>query len=376
LVISVVVFIAGQVLADAARSTPWLAGVTRDSVYVSLEATGTADATVYYGLTDSYGSTATSENYQAAGSNYVHNVKLTSLSPNTLYHYQVEHGATTSADYTFYTAPDAGTSVTWGFAADSRSYPSTHNTMAGRIATHQPRMMVYGGDLCNTSSYSSWNNEWFVANQNTLNATSPFVNAPGNHEDWNALTQAFTQSPTGDPAYFSFDYGDAHIVIINNEISDSPGSAQANWVDLDLSLTSKKWKIVAFHKSAYAAGGHGNNADMVSMTTNIFEPRGVDFVLTGHSHFYQHNLVNGIHHMVLGSFGAPLADPGSQSWTVYSEKTYNFGIFDMTPNLLTLRAYRGNGTLMETIVIPEPASLSLLAVGALALIRRRRKSAR
>jgi len=368
-------------LADSVRATPWLAGATQNSVYACLEADSTANATVNFGLTTAYGSSAVTESHDATSGgpgSVVHNVKLTGLAPDTLYHYQVTHGASVSADYTFRTAPAPGTPAHFGFAADSRSYPGTHNTVAGNMASHNPNMMFYGGDLCANSSYSSWNGEWFVANQNALNATAPFVNAPGNHEGWNTNTRAFTESPGGDDGggngYFSFDYGDAHILVLNNEISDGSGSAQWNFAAADLAASTAKFKSVAFHKPARRDGGHAANADMANMTTQIFEPNGVSFVLGGHSHYYQHNLKNGIHHMTIGSMGAPLYTPGSGLYNVYSERTESFGIFDITNagNTLTLKTYRGlNNTLIETIVVPEPATLALLVLGGLALMRRR-----
>ena len=52
---------------------------------------------------------------------WVHNVKLTGLLPNTVYNYRVTHGTSVSDNYTFRTAPAAGTPATFGFAADSRS---------------------------------------------------------------------------------------------------------------------------------------------------------------------------------------------------------------------------------------------------------------
>ena len=381
---------ASVALADAVRPMPWLAGVTDSSVYVCLEATDTTPAVVDFGLTTAYGSQASTESTQPTDLGYsVHNIKLTGLLPNTQYHYRVTQGASVSDDYTFWTAPQAGTSARWGFAADCRSNPAWHNTMAGLIASQQPKMMVYGGDLCVSSIWANWGGEWFVANQNALNATTPFVNATGNHEDWGTLTKAYTQSPSGDGeggnGYFSFDYGDAHILVLNNEVDYSSGSDQWNFALDDLAAGSSEWKVVAFHQSAYVAGGHGENAGMVAMTTQVFEPNGVDLVLTGHSHFYQHNEVNGIIHMVLGSFGVDTYGPGSAAYTVAAENSRNFGIIETTPKTLTLTTYREDGSVIEVIEITKPvnlllvaglAILGLLAIGSLVLLRRRRKLAK
>ena len=359
-------------LGDAVKPTPWLGGVTDSSVYACLEANSTVAATVQYGLTAAYGMSAATGYTESTGSSYVHNVKLTGLQPNTQYHYQVTQGSSVSADYAFWTAPLAGTPTHWGFAADCRTYTATHNNIAARIDGHDPRMMVYGGDLCNTNSYSSWTNEWFVPNQAALNATTPFVNSPGNHEGWNSRTKSFTQAPTGDPDYYSFDYGDSHILVLNYMLPYSVGSAQWNFAAADLAASHAKFKIVVDHSPAYCYGGHGNDTTMVAMTSQIFEPNGVDLVLAGHSHLYQHNVVNGIHHMVIGSFGAPLVPVSSGPYTVWSESTESYGIIDTTSDYLYLRTYRGDGSLIETITVPEPATMCLLALGALAMVRRRR----
>ncbi len=339
-----------RLLLDAV-GLPWLAGVLENSVYVSLEATDAETATVDYGLDASYGGQATTESTQSAGSSDVHNVKLTGLLPNTEYHYRVTQGASVSDDYSFWTAPEPGTDARWGFAADSRTRTEIHDEIVGVIDTFDPKMMVYGGDLCADPTYDSWKNEWFVPNQEALNATTPWVNSPGNHEDWGELTRAFTQSPTGDPDYFSFDYGDAHILILNTEIADGPGSDLWNFAAADLAATTQTWKLVAFHKPAYSAGSHSPDADMLAMTSAIFEPNGVDIVLAGHNHYYQHNVVNDIHHMVLGSFGGPLSNPGSAWYTQYAEKTECFAIFDTSPSQLTMTTYRGDGSVLETIVL-------------------------
>ncbi|MHC4983822.1 MAG: Ig-like domain-containing protein [Planctomycetota bacterium] len=366
-----------RLLLDAVRE-PWVAGVTDTTVYVCLEATlSTPDAVVDYGQDASYGMTATTENTQwvIGGANTVHNIKLTGLLPNSQYHYCVTHGSTTSADYTFWTAPEAGEDAKWGFAADCQSGTSVHNSMAALIDSHDPRMMVYGGDLVSTSDYARWDSEWFVANQVTLNTHTPFVNATGNHEGWHYTTQAFTQSPEGDGenglGYFSFDYGDAHILILHTNpdwVDQGPTGDQWQFAAADLAATTKPFKIVAYHKPAYVTwynpstgkveeGGISYTRDI---TTQVFEPNGVDMILNGHYHFYQHNLVNGIRHMIVAPSGGALDTPSPGAYTLTTEKTNCFCIIETTPTTLTLSAYRGDGSLIESVVLyhdPTPPTV-------------------
>ena len=375
LCLSALVFLAlsaATARADLARPMPWLNGVTTESVYVLVEANSNTGATVDFGLTTGYGSHFSTEYTQTTGgigggpSNYVHNIKLTGLLPNTQYHYRVTQGSSVTSDYSFWTAPLPRTPAKWGSAADPRKEVeadlAAHDAMCTLIASHDPRMMVYGGDLVDSWMYADWDEQWFRPNQNALNATTPWVNATGNHERWGFNeVRAFTQAPIrdgDDPAgimgWYSFDYGDAHILIINNEMDDSPGSDQWNFAAADLAASKKQWKIVAFHQPAYSGTEGGDNMDMVAMTTQIFETNGVDIILTGHYHTYQHNLVNGIHHMVLGTFGVEPQPPTTASYTVYDEMTRNFGIIETTSSSLTLTTYRQNGTVIETIALSVP----------------------
>ena len=378
--------------APLARPMPWLNGVTTESVYVCAESTNITDLTVQFGPTTGYGSSVTTNYTQITGgagggpSNYVHNIKLTGLLPNTKYHYRVYQGSTAlTSDYAFWTAPLPGTPAKWGFGADCRSNPAMHNTLAGLLASHEPRMMVYGGDITYSWKYSDWDKDWFVPNQNALNATTPWVNATGNHEVYkrgagflnfstvnNVL--AFTQAPdrdgddpAGNKGWYSFDYGDTHILILNSEVAHGPGSDQWNFAAADLAATNRKWKVVAFHRPGYTGATHFD-ANFRDMHTHIFEPNGVDMVLNGHEHYYQHNLVNGIHQMIMGNFGVGPQTPATTPWTVYDEYTYNFGIFETTATTLTLTVYRGDGSVIETVEISESGISALLLIGGLVLL--------
>ena len=296
----------------AMKMAPYLQAVTTNSVYVMVECDSQSNATAQYGLTTSYGITAVTESKLATTASpvtYVHRIKLIGLQPNTVYHYQVSQGGTPTSDYTLTTAVNAGTSYRFAWMAETRTGTSIHDNISARIKAANPKFSLYGGDLCADSTYSMWKNEFFRTAELATSSYIPFFNTPGNHEGWNQNTKAFTQAPasaSGAQDYYSFDYGDVHFVSIDNEGSYSVGSTQYNFVRDDLAATKKQWKIVFYHQPAYCSGGHGENAGMKTMSANLFVPNKVDLVFNGHSHFYQHNLVSGIHHMVIGSAGAPL----------------------------------------------------------------------
>ena len=330
---------------------PYLQAVTTNSIYVLVECNSTSPVTVEYGTPPSYGTSRTTEsNAATSGSSpqtYIHRVKLTGLTANTLYHYRAwQVAGAYSSDFTFTTAALPGTSYRFAFLADFRTGTGIHNNVAARVIAANPRFSIYGGDLCADSGYTTFKNEFFLANELALSAKVPFMNATGNHEGWTTNTQVFMWAPasgSGTQQYYSFDYGDVHFVSINNyvdySVNDVPGT-QYRFVKDDLANTTKPWKVVYFHEPAYCAGGsHAPNTVMQSYTTTIFEPRNVSLVLTGHNHYYEHCLVNNVHHFVLGSVGAPLYSVGTASYLVSAVSAYNYGIIDVTPKTLHMTTY-------------------------------------
>ena len=346
---------------------PYLMGVTSNSVYVLVECSTTDPVTINYGLTTSYGMAATDELYTATlGATYVHKIKLTGLSPDMVYHYQAVQLTSTSTDSYFRTAPPAGKSFRFAWEADMRTNVAPHDQISALILAANPVLLLQGGDVCASSTYSYYKSEFFRTNELNLISHVPFAWAPGNHETWSTNTMAFSKAPqssSGIEDYYSFDYGDIHFLVLNTQLSYTVGSAQYNWVMSDLTNTTSKWKIVIGHIPGYTAGGSGahvEDANMIAMAVNIFVPKGVDLVLNGHNHFYQHNRVSGLDHVVIGSAGAPLYPTGTASYTIKSISSYCYGIFDFTPNSLKMMVYDNVNTLLDTLVLikaPVPVEL-------------------
>lgn len=332
----------------------YLQAVTSDSVYVMAESQSTAPLTVAYGKTISYESSATSvSTMPTTGGTFIHRIPLTGLTPDTIYYYRLGLGSAS-----FKTAVNSGTGFRFAWMADSRPGTAINNAIVALIQLAGPRFSLYGGDLCdNGASYDLYKEQFFHPNQLALAGSVPFFNATGNHELWSTNTKAFMQPPSsasGNQGYYAFDYGDLHVVVMNylDPGGYAAGSPQYNFIAADLAATTKPWKIVICHAPAYASGGHGEDAGMIALTTNVFEPNGVHLVIAGHNHFYQRNQVNGIYHLIIGGAGSALHDPGSVGGYIQvSLKTYCYAIFDLTPTALQIHVYNENGTEIDTLAL-------------------------
>lgn len=332
---------------------PYLQAVTENSIYVMVESDKKNDVTVLYGSDSKYGKENKTEFYvktEYRKNTYVHRIKLSGLEPSTVYHYRVISDNDTSNDASFRTAARPGTSFRFACMGDCRSNPDIHSQIAKKIKAENPYFSLYGGDICFSSEYFVWKEEFFIPAERDLISSVPFFNAVGNHEGWRQNTKAFQQSPEKEnKPYYSFDYGDVHILILNTEQSAKEGSEQWNFVKKDLESTMKKWKVVCFHKPAYCAGGHGDNTEMQIMSHKLFVPNKVDIVVTGHTHIYQHNLVDGIHHFVLAGGGAPLYNFKTADYVVKSAKEYHYAIVDVTPNNLRMIVYDLKGNELDKL---------------------------
>jgi len=340
---------------------PFLCGVTQNSVWVLMGSATTTPVTVEYGTTKQYGSTAATTNIQtspdASPSAYVHNIKLPNLKPETRYYYRVQQGTDISAEHSFKTAANPGTAFRFSFMSDSRSAPSKFAEIASGIKAYNPDFILFGGDLCTNPDYSCFKNEWLIDENLKLIAEAPVYLAPGNREGWGGNTKVFFQGPANydlnDPDFYSFDYGDLHVAMVNTELPVNKGSAQYNWLKKDLSASTKTWKIVFQHKPVYSAGGYETDTNLVSVSKDIFEPYGVKMVLAGHAHFYQHNLVNGIHHMILGSAGVETTTPGNAPYTIMSRQDNCYAIIDVSSTVFNYTAYDDVGAVIESFKLKK-----------------------
>ena len=337
--------------------TPYLQAVTATSVFILVECDQLDTVTVTYGLTPEFGLSARTEIIAATDAKpmtFVHKIWLKKLNPASKYYYQTTQGKSASKGASFYTAATQGMPFRLVWMADCRTGTAVFSKISRNMLAVHPVVALYGGDLCSNSSYKKWKKEFFIKDQLEFSSQVPFFNSTGNHEGWGQNTKAFTQNPSSASKtqdYYSFDYGDLHVLCLNIMVPYSSGTPQYEFAKNDLAQSTQPWKIVMVHAPVYCSGGHGEDRDLIAMTKAIFEPAKVDIVLAGHSHFYQHNLVNGIHHMVIGDAGAPLYNPVKAVYTVKQAKDYNFAVMDVNAIKIKVMVYNADMVKLDSLEI-------------------------
>jgi len=335
---------------------PYLQALTPTSVCVLVETDSPGPVTIRYGTTEDCPLTARTLDYAvttASPVTYVHRISLEGLRPEMQYYYRAGEGDVFTELSSFRTGALPGTPFRFTWVADVRGGPEVFDSVMTLAASAHPLLCLFGGDLAPTSSYESWKTGFFRPPVLSMLAAVPWVNAPGNHEKWATNTEAFTCAPFGavKDGYFSFDCGDMHVLVLNSELPLGPGSPQYAFADTDMHRTTRAWKVAMLHKPGYCAGGHGEDSSVIALTSGVFEKTGVALVLCGHSHFYQHNVVNGIHHCVIGSAGAALYDPQRAWYTRKTLKEYNWASADVTPLSLVIHVWDQRGAPLDTIAL-------------------------
>ena len=186
-----------------------------------------------------------------------------------------------------------------------------------------------------------------------------------------------------DESVYSFDYGDAHFVVLNSGsdwgITDSLKllEAQAEWMRKDLEATDKKWKIVAVHQGQYPAKTE-REFGSIKVLEKVFEECDVDLVLNGHDHMvartYQNNKTDiselskgeGVVFNILGSAGSKRYDTLTKTpeylavinTSAYTLPTYT--LFNVTEDCITVTSKQINGLVIDEYTITDSIRFNYL----------------
>ncbi len=324
----------------------------------------TQSCTLAWGTDTSYstGSTGTTE----YGTDHQHKYTITSLTPGTKYYYRV---TTPSIILTgsFRTAPAAdATNVKFLAYGDTRTNAGSHAAIASAVNstyTSDPdyqTMMLLSGDWVNDDAETNWASEYFNRAYDSalqMQANIPIMGCMGNHEGGAIYYTKYWPYPyVTANKYWSFDYGPAHIAVVDQYTTYIVGSAQHTWLTNDLASSTKPWKIIVLHQPGWCAGGtHGNDTTVQTVIQPLCQQYGVQIVFGGHNHYYSRADVNGVQHVTTGSGGAPFYTAAAH-WPnveVYMTNALEFCKVNIDGNSLLCEAVKPDGTLIDKFYVDK-----------------------
>jgi len=266
----------------------------------------TGDSTVEYGLTAALGLTTTipqTGSCEVGSAGTCHIVPLTALLPGTKYFYRLKTNGVIVQNTNYFTAMKAAgdpTDFMFTVVGDFGQNTTGEANVAARQDADDPPMIITVGDNAyQNGTQSDWDNNVFPDYQNVMRRAL-FIPTLGNHDlnnvgnaNWanSAEIKMFLlpRNGTEQERYFSFDYGDAHFVILDS--NSCCQAAQLAWLQNDLASTTRKWKFAFLHHTPYScASGIASLGSSLSVRNNwnpLFEQYGVDVVFDGHDHIYE-----------------------------------------------------------------------------------------
>lgn len=224
------------------------------------------------------------------------------LKSDTTYYYQVGDQKTGifSGTGTFVTAKESG-AFSFISLTDTQSYTDgdaqvSANTLQKALATvPDAAFVVHGGDVVDDGSNESmWKSLLNFSAAGLMNTT--IAPAAGNHESkGNDFVNHFNlelNGPTTGGTYYSFDYSNAHFVVLNTneDPTQNLSQTQLDWLKADVTKARENgadWVILNLHKGPYTTASHLDDQDVKAMRkvlVPLIDELDIDLVLQGHDH--------------------------------------------------------------------------------------------
>jgi len=277
--------------------------------------------------------------------------------------YQVP-GMTEAKNVTAIPCQEDGGNIRLAFIADAQEGPQFVQTLAQQMQQQSVTAILNDGDLVETGDKMQDWVDYFGA-MSALSSNIVMFPAVGNHEyraqPNSLLWSHFFQKPA-EQAHYSFFLGDAHIIVLNTCFTDDPAQtdSQLPWLREQLAVQAQ-WKIVMFHHAVYSKGFFNSPLspkkeyqDLQREYVPLFESAGVDLVLNGHTHIYEHSVHNNIHYLVAGPAGGLMGFYAtSNPYSVFSALERTVTYFDVSSHQILAKTLNIEGQQIDTFTLAK-----------------------
>ena len=318
-----------------------------------------------------------------AGSTQHHAVAISSLTAGTSYPYTVTSGNATGSG-TVQTAASPGGTFSFAAIGDFGGQSSGESQNATNIGTSGTQFIQTLGDNVYPSAglpdpnfsttYSDFDARFFKQFGPVVKSQA-FFPANGNKEYYGdgEFWDSFPM-PGTNHSWYSYDWGDAHILVLDSERPFASGTDQYNFAQADLAAhQNDPWRIVAIQRPPYSSTTANSSSKPVQQyLVSLFESEHVDLVLSGNSHNYERSfpLVGG-NPVTTGGIVYVVSGAGGNGFNAFNDTTfprpawsamressyYEYAKVTVSPTALTVAAVRADtNAVFDTTTISKAAN--------------------
>ena len=147
--------------------------------------------------------------------------------------------------------------------------------------------------------------------------------------------------------YYSYDAGDWHVIVLNDQVAYSAGSAQDQWLQADLAATTKQCTLAMWHTPLFLStntAGYTVNPSRKQLWDRL-HAAGVDVVINGNQFHYERmapmrpdgtpDALGGMRQFNVGTGGASIALPTVAIHPSSEVRSATYGVLKLTLNALS-----------------------------------------
>lgn len=231
--------------------------------------------------------------------------------------------------------------------------------------------ITIGDAIDQASNYKDWSDLGEILGANMLGGTN-MVNIMGNHEyygDSSAETASaiYNNPNTEEGGYYSFEYNDVYVAVINFSNTATPIKEAADWLVKDAEKSNATWKILCMHQPPYYTN-NGGNEPVYEAIPDAAEKAGIDAVFSGHDHSWAvtNPLIddkideeNGIVYYIVGAAGSKRYTASTQDKfdydTIFKKVgepfTATYLKVSSDQDEMTINVYDTKAGLLDTVVL-------------------------
>ncbi len=202
---------------------------------------------------------------------------------------------------------------------DNRSGDDIYKKLVSLIVVRKPAFVVNTGDMIAIpGDKQAWTRFWEMSKPITM----PYFLVVGNHDahpnmPLSEKTYKEQVDLPGNELYYSFTAGNSLFIVLDSFIDDQEKrimGEQLKWLEAILANSTQKHKFVFLHHPLYTDPGKGHHShdsidkypESRDRLAALFKKFGVDAVFSGHEHYYEKRIVDGITYVITGGGGAPM----------------------------------------------------------------------